>query len=66
VARERRAQGAEPRWVALVVAAYALHVKSPADAVLPTLDEDLAADQVFRDLVAEGVQRLSESGASPC
>jgi fructuronate reductase len=66
VARERRAAGAEPRWVALVVAAFALHVQSTADAVLRELDEDLAADQVFRDLVAEGVQRLSVSGASPC
>jgi fructuronate reductase len=66
VARERRAQGAEPRWVALVVAAFALHVQAGVDVVLRRLDEDLAADQVFRDLVAEGVQRLSESGASPC
>jgi fructuronate reductase len=89
VARERLAAGAEPRWVALAVAAWVLHLRgdavhdqgaapvreslarvtSPrdsADAVLRFLDADLAASQVFRDLVADWVQRLSAPGGGPC
>jgi fructuronate reductase len=89
VARERLAVGAEPRWVALAVAAWALHLRgdavhdegaapvrealarvaSPrdsADTVLRLLDAELAASQVFRDLVADWVGRLSEPGDAPC
>jgi fructuronate reductase len=89
VARERLAAGAEPRWVALVVAAWALHLRGravhddgaapvrealskvsaprdSADAVLRALDPHLAADQVFRDLVADWIERLSAPGGGPC
>jgi fructuronate reductase len=89
VARERRAAGAEPRWVALAVAAWALHLRGDdvhdeaaaplrerlarvegagpmADTVLRGLDPELAADQVFRDLVADWIERLSAPGGGPC
>jgi mannitol-1-phosphate/altronate dehydrogenase len=89
VARERLAGGAEPRWVALAVAAWALHLRGDdvhdagaaparealskvstprdsADAVLRALDPHLAASQVFRDLVADWIERLSAPGGGPC
>jgi len=73
VARERLAAGAEPRWVALAVAAWALHERGDvarprdaADTALRALDPDLAANQVFRDLVADWIERLSATGGGPC
>jgi fructuronate reductase len=89
VARERLAAGAEPRWVALAVAAWALHLRgdavhddgaapvrealarvtTPHDSaktVLRALDPDLGAARVFRDLVADWIERLSAPGGGPC
>jgi fructuronate reductase len=66
VARERLAAGAEPRWVALAVAAWALHVRSDAVTALRALDPELAASQVFRDLVTDWSERLSATGGAPC
>jgi fructuronate reductase len=66
VARERLAAGAEPRWVALAVAAWALHVRSDAVSALRALDPELAANQVFRDLVTDWSERLSAPGGGPC
>jgi fructuronate reductase len=89
VARERLAAGAEPRWVALAVAAWELHLRGDAvrdagatelrqqlarttaprdsaEAVLRALDPELAANQVFRDLVAGWTERLSAPGGGPC